>query len=278
MILLCLLSPKVLIGLSDDAEGINGTLAGDKENVLFYTYAMLGEKWCIKNEKIKKFVNGGNGSDPDSDGTATVDENAERKSETNDAADYAHDADHTDAERKSETNDVAGDDHDHDHTDATRKSEILQIFFKKCENFSKAAGVPVPTLDSSEDFKWSSVEGSSEDLFPDLQIKLVKEIISTGGVLSSVSIQETSKDYLTPEEWHEEMKQLDSDGNEDKNKNTILIDCRNHKEFSVGHFKNAIDPNTKIFAQFPRWVKENKSSLKDKKVLMYCTGGVSPIY
>ena len=102
------------------------------------------------------------------------------------------------------------------------------------------------------------------------QIKLVKEIVSTGGVLSSISIAETSKDYLTPDEWHEEMKQLTNQPSND----TILIDCRNHKEFAVGHFDSAIDPNTKIFAQFPRWVQENKSALKDKKVLMYCTGGI----
>jgi Predicted sulfurtransferase len=55
---LCLtlkLTGRVLIGMSDDAEGINGTLAGDDErNVLAYTYAMLGREWCTNNDDAKE--------------------------------------------------------------------------------------------------------------------------------------------------------------------------------------------------------------------------------
>ena len=57
-------------------------------------------------------------------------------------------------------------------------------------------------------------------------------------------------------------------------KETILIDCRNTKEFQIGHFPNAIDPNTTTFAQFPNWVQQNAGKLAHKKVLMYCTGGI----
>lgn len=71
---------------------------------------------------------------------------------------------------------------------------------------------------------------------------------------------------MTPKEWHEEMEKIKDAATND----TILIDCRNHKEFEIGHFTNAIDPNTKTFEQFPRWVQENKSALKDKKILMVC--------
>ena len=123
-------------------------------------------------------------------------------------------------------------------------------------------------METPTDFKWSSVDSTNEGLFPDLQIKLVKEIIGTGGVLSSISIDDTSKGYLTPKEWHEEMEKLKSQ--DDATNDTVLIDCRNHKEFEIGHFTNAIDPNTKTFEQFPRWVQENKSALKDKKILMVC--------
>ena len=44
------LTGRVLVGMSDNAEGINGTLAGDNKNdVLAYTYAMLGHDWCSNN-------------------------------------------------------------------------------------------------------------------------------------------------------------------------------------------------------------------------------------
>ena len=223
------LTGRVLIGLSDNAEGINGTLAGGKDQVSCYTYAMLGKQWCIDNHKLSLPSHGDEGT---TKSTSTQNQ-------------YSH---------------------------------LLETFFQTCELFSQRAKVPIPTVGSEKDFKWSSSD-SNEELFPDLQIKVVKEIISTGGVLSSITIDETSKDYLTPEEWHHEMKRLveenDTNNGDNRNSNdTILIDCRNHKEYAVGHFDQAIDPNTKIFAQFPKWVQENKSALKDKKVLMYCTGGI----
>lgn len=214
------LTGRVLIGLSDRAEGLNGTLAGGKGDIICYTHAMLGRKYCEENDILQKY-------------------------------------------KDSLLDTASGELKEKNHV------TIMENFFHACEKFASDAKVAIPYMDSPADFKWSSAEDSNEDLFPDLQIKLVKEIVSTGGVLSSISIDETSKNYLTPEEWHREMKRLNEPDNE-----TILIDCRNHKEFAVGHFEHAIDPNTKIFAQFPKWVQENKSALKDKKVLMYCTGGI----
>lgn len=144
----------------------------------------------------------------------------------------------------------------------------IQKYWTECLEFSNVAEVPLLTMEGPEDFKWSHVD-TEEDLFPDLQIKLVEEIIGTGGVHATIPIQDTSKGYLTPEEWHDEMKRLSEDPNACHD--TVLIDCRNHKEFEIGHFDRAIDPNTKTFQQFPKWVQENKSILKDKKVLMYCS-------
>ncbi len=234
------LSGRVLVGLSDNSEGINGTLAGDdKRDVLAFCFALLGKEWCANPE------NAG-----DIEGVLQLPKPVQ---------------------------DVSPD----IQTQCKRRKDATNLFWKENEEFAKAANVPVLRMDSPEDFKWSSVGGENCDqeakLFPDLQIKLVKEIIGTGGVLSSVTISDTSKGYLTPEEWHEEMKKMkdasESENNSDEKK-TVLIDCRNHKEFEIGHFENALDPNTKTFEQFPRWVQENKSALKDKKILMYCTGGI----
>lgn len=53
-----------------------------------------------------------------------------------------------------------------------------------------------------------------------------------------------------------------------------VIDTRNDYETKVGIFDGAIDPNMKIFTDFPGWVKNNLDPAKHKKVAMFCTGGI----
>ena len=60
-------------------------------------------------------------------------------------------------------------------------------------------------------------------------------------------------------------------------KDTILIDTRNDYEYSIGTFKNAINPKTVKFREFPKWVKNQnftEDDKKNKKVAMFCTGGI----
>jgi UPF0176 protein len=42
----------------------------------------------------------------------------------------------------------------------------------------------------------------------------------------------------------------------------------------IGSFKNAIDPKTTTFREFPEWSKEHLDPNTDKKVAMFCTGGI----
>ena len=53
-----------------------------------------------------------------------------------------------------------------------------------------------------------------------------------------------------------------------------LIDTRNDYEVKIGAFRNAVNPETDTFREFPRYVKENLDPAKHKKVAMYCTGGI----
>src|SRR5690606_28272440 len=48
----------------------------------------------------------------------------------------------------------------------------------------------------------------------------------------------------------------------------------NDYEVKIGTFKNAINPNTETFREFPGYVKENLDPQKHKKVAMFCTGGI----
>ncbi|MFZ9661463.1 MAG: rhodanese-related sulfurtransferase [Chitinophagaceae bacterium] len=55
---------------------------------------------------------------------------------------------------------------------------------------------------------------------------------------------------------------------------TVVIDMRNHYEYEVGHFKNAIEiPSDTFREQLPMAVEMMKNDLK-KNIIMYCTGGI----
>ncbi|HEX9649310.1 MAG TPA: rhodanese-related sulfurtransferase [Cyclobacteriaceae bacterium] len=55
---------------------------------------------------------------------------------------------------------------------------------------------------------------------------------------------------------------------------TILIDMRNHYETEVGHFKNAVLPDTDTFKETLKVVEEMIAGKEDKNIVMYCTGGI----
>lgn len=70
--------------------------------------------------------------------------------------------------------------------------------------------------------------------------------------------------YVEPADWDKLVNDPD----------VLLLDTRNDYETKIGMFKGAIDPNTKTFTQFVDYVRENLDPAKQKKVAMYCTGGI----
>ncbi len=57
--------------------------------------------------------------------------------------------------------------------------------------------------------------------------------------------------------------------------NTIVVDMRNHYESEIGHFTNAIKPDVDTFRESLPIIEEQLADHKqDKKLLMYCTGGI----
>ena len=59
-----------------------------------------------------------------------------------------------------------------------------------------------------------------------------------------------------------------------KDKETIVIDMRNHYEFEVGHFENAIEIPSDTFREQLPMVADMMKENKDKNIIMYCTGGI----
>lgn len=70
--------------------------------------------------------------------------------------------------------------------------------------------------------------------------------------------------YVEPEDWNALI------GAED----VTLIDTRNDYEAAIGTFAGAIDPGTKSFTEFKDYVAEHLDPAKQKKVAMFCTGGI----
>lgn len=60
----------------------------------------------------------------------------------------------------------------------------------------------------------------------------------------------------------------------DKEKETLVVDMRNHYESEIGHFKNALKPDVDTFRDALPEVLESIKDKKDKNIVMYCTGGI----
>ena len=60
-----------------------------------------------------------------------------------------------------------------------------------------------------------------------------------------------------------------------EDKNTVLVDMRNHYESEIGHFKNAITPDVDTFRDSLDIIEHDlKDHKEDKNLVMYCTGGI----
>ncbi|MBI1301250.1 MAG: rhodanese-related sulfurtransferase [Alphaproteobacteria bacterium] len=70
--------------------------------------------------------------------------------------------------------------------------------------------------------------------------------------------------YVEPHDWNALIDDPD----------VILVDTRNEYETRVGIFEGALDPNMDVFTEFPDWVEKNLDPAKDKKIAMFCTGGI----
>lgn len=94
-----------------------------------------------------------------------------------------------------------------------------------------------------------------------LKIKIKNEIVKIG--INNLKI-DNLKSHLGPRDWHNIIKEED----------TFLIDIRNIYETEIGKFQNAVPSMLSNFSEFPNWVDCNKDKMKNKKLAIYCTGGI----
>ncbi|WP_017305206.1 rhodanese-related sulfurtransferase [Spirulina subsalsa] len=98
--------------------------------------------------------------------------------------------------------------------------------------------------------------------FERLKVRLKKEIVTFGHPEADPTQQVGQ--YVPPQKWN----QLISDPE------VTVIDTRNDYEVKVGTFKNAQNPQTRSFRQFPDYVKQHLNPQQQTKVAMFCTGGI----
>lgn len=103
---------------------------------------------------------------------------------------------------------------------------------------------------------------AQERPFRRIKVRLKKEIITMKAPEANPTIKVGQ--YVTTKNWNDLINDPD----------VTLIDTRNTYETAVGIFKGAIDPQIETFTEFKNYVKENMDPAKQKKVAMFCTGGI----
>ena len=103
----------------------------------------------------------------------------------------------------------------------------------------------------------SKVSFHQANPFQRTKVKLKKEIVTMG--VEGIDPNQVVGTYIKPKDWNA----LISDPE------VLLVDTRNDYEVEIGTFKNALNPNTESFREFPEYVAQNLDKNKHKKVAMF---------
>lgn len=103
---------------------------------------------------------------------------------------------------------------------------------------------------------------SEKSPFRRFKVKVREEIVTTG--IPGIMPPEGVNHHLTPAEWNKVLKE---------EKDWVMIDTRNWYEYKIGTFKGALNPDIEKFTEFPEYI-EAQGIPKDKKMLIFCTGGI----
>ncbi|MFT4521039.1 MAG: UPF0176 protein [Halioglobus sp.] len=105
---------------------------------------------------------------------------------------------------------------------------------------------------------------STDDHLPfhRMKVKLKNEIVTMG--VSGVDPNERVGSYVKPDDWNDLISDPD----------VLVLDTRNDYECDIGSFRGALDPRTVNFREFPEYVRTHLDPGKQKKVAMFCTGGI----
>lgn len=116
-------------------------------------------------------------------------------------------------------------------------------------------------LPGCADLDWKEAV-SDHAPFGKMKVRLKREIVTMGQ--PDVDPRARVGHYVEPGDWNALITSPD----------VAVIDTRNDYEVAIGTFDGAIDPKTESFGEFPAWWEANKDRFHNKKIAMFCTGGI----
>ncbi len=141
------------------------------------------------------------------------------------------------------------------------------------EGINAQVSIPAPNFEAFKEFLYSypflkdirlniAIDDDSKSFWV-LKIKVREKIVADGITDSDFSMEKKGK-YVNAGQ----LNQLLQD------ENTVVVDMRNHYEYEVGHFENAIEIASDTFREQLPMAVEILKEKKDKNIIMYCTGGI----
>jgi len=141
------------------------------------------------------------------------------------------------------------------------------------EGINAQVSVPAQNLEAFMDYLYSieplnglrlniAVDDDGKSFYA-LDIKVRKNIVADGITDPTFDMANKGR-YVTAEEFNA----LTNDPK------TVVIDMRNHYEYEVGHFENAIEVPSDTFREQLPMAAEMMNDQRDKNIIMYCTGGI----
>ncbi|WIY52984.1 rhodanese-related sulfurtransferase [Devosia sp. YIM 151766] len=121
------------------------------------------------------------------------------------------------------------------------------------------ASGPFGTRLTGAEVKYSSAETAP---FLRMKVRLKPEIVTLRAPEADPNRQVGT--YVEPEDWNALIARND----------VVLVDTRNDYEVGLGTFQRALDPQTQSFVEFKDYVAQNLDPQRDRKVAMFCTGGI----
>ena len=116
-------------------------------------------------------------------------------------------------------------------------------------------------LPGCADLDWKESTATTPP-FHRMKVRLKREIVTMGQ--PNVDPVARVGNYVDAADWNDLISAPD----------VAVIDTRNDYEVAIGTFDGAVDPQTKSFGEFPAWWEHNKHRFHNKKIAMFCTGGI----
>lgn len=103
---------------------------------------------------------------------------------------------------------------------------------------------------------------ADEPPFRRMKVRLKREIVTLG--IDGVDPTARVGTYVPPQAWNALISDPD----------VLLIDTRNRYEYEIGTFRNALDPGTDSFRDFPEFVRRKLRPHRQRRLALFCTGGI----